>query len=148
MVQNGNAYDEGLDNDFRKPIKAYWADPKSKEKRDALRGLLTYDATKWQYTDGVRDPELVSPDGAAHDQKPRWNTMTETAANTRTASSPARRGRYVRSTGARVSVMRSRWHQRASAAAAGAGAATLAGAARGSVGQTTPLRGVASDGAA
>ena len=68
VVQNGNAYDEGLDNDFWKPIKAYWKEPKSKEKRDALRNLLTYEATKWQYTDGVKNPELVSPDGAAHDQ--------------------------------------------------------------------------------
>ena len=50
VVQNGNAYDEGLDNDFWKPIKAYWEEPTSKEKRDALRGLLTYDATQWQYT--------------------------------------------------------------------------------------------------
>ncbi len=24
VVQNGNAYDEGLDNDFWKPLKAYW----------------------------------------------------------------------------------------------------------------------------
>ena len=68
VVQNGNAYDEGLDNDFWKPIKAYWKEPKSKEKRDALRGFLTYDATKWQYTTGVKNPELVSPDGPAHDQ--------------------------------------------------------------------------------
>jgi len=68
VVQNGNAYDEGLDNDFWKPIKAYWQEPKSKERRDAIRNLLTYDATKWQYTDGVPNPELVSPDGAAHDQ--------------------------------------------------------------------------------
>src|SRR3954451_10023519 len=30
--------------------------------------LVTYDATKWQYTHGVPPPELVSPDGAAHDQ--------------------------------------------------------------------------------
>jgi pimeloyl-ACP methyl ester carboxylesterase len=68
VVQNGNAYDEGLDNEFWGPIKAYWADPKSKEKRDALRGMLTYEATKWQYTHGVKNPELVSPDGAAVDQ--------------------------------------------------------------------------------
>ena len=26
IVQNGNAYDEGLDNEFWKSIKAYWAD--------------------------------------------------------------------------------------------------------------------------
>jgi pimeloyl-ACP methyl ester carboxylesterase len=68
VVQNGNAYGEGLDNDFWKPLKAYWKEPKSKEKRDALRKFLTYEATKWQYTHGVKNPELVSPDGAAHDQ--------------------------------------------------------------------------------
>jgi len=68
VVQNGNAYDEGLDNDFWKPIKAYWQEPNSKEKRDALRVALTYETTKWQYTHGVKNPELVSPDGAAHDQ--------------------------------------------------------------------------------
>ena len=68
VVQNGNAYDEGLDNDFWKPLKAYWKEPTSKERRDALRGFLNYDATRWQYTHGVPNPELVSPDGAAHDQ--------------------------------------------------------------------------------
>jgi pimeloyl-ACP methyl ester carboxylesterase len=68
VVQNGNAYDEGLDNDFWKPLKAYWKEPKNKAKRDALRQFLTYDATRWQYTHGVKDPELISPDGPAHDQ--------------------------------------------------------------------------------
>jgi pimeloyl-ACP methyl ester carboxylesterase len=68
VVQNGNAYDEGLDNDFWTPIKEYWADPSNREKREALRGMLTYEATEWQYTHGVKHPELVSPDGAAHDQ--------------------------------------------------------------------------------
>ncbi len=68
VVQNGNAYDEGLDNDFWKPIKAYWREPNSKQKRDAIRGLVTYEATKWQYMTGAKNPELVSPDGATHDQ--------------------------------------------------------------------------------
>ncbi len=68
VVQNGNAYDEGLDNDFWKPIKAYWQEPTSKEKRDALREFVKYEATRWQYTHGVKNPELVSPDGPAHDQ--------------------------------------------------------------------------------
>jgi pimeloyl-ACP methyl ester carboxylesterase len=68
VVQNGNAYEEGLDNDFWKPLKAYWKEPNSKQKRDALRGFLTYKATQWQYTEGVSNPELVSPDGPAHDQ--------------------------------------------------------------------------------
>jgi pimeloyl-ACP methyl ester carboxylesterase len=68
VVQNGNAYDEGLDNDFWKPLKEYWKEPTSKAKRDAIRPFLGYDATRWQYTHGVPNPELISPDGPAHDQ--------------------------------------------------------------------------------
>lgn len=68
IVQNGNAYAEGLDNDFWKPLKAYWNEPTSAEKRDALRSALAYQTTQWQYTHGVPNPDLVSPDGAAHDQ--------------------------------------------------------------------------------
>lgn len=68
VVQNGNAYDEGLDNDFWKPIKDYWKNPKDNSKREALRGFLSYDATQWQYTHGVPEVERISPDGPAHDQ--------------------------------------------------------------------------------
>ncbi|NVB84481.1 MAG: alpha/beta hydrolase [Kofleriaceae bacterium] len=68
IVQNGNAYDEGLAEEFWKPLKAYWNDPDSLEKRNALRKLLTYDVTKFQYTAGARDPELVSLDGPTEDQ--------------------------------------------------------------------------------
>ncbi len=68
VVQNGNAYDEGLDNEFWKPIKAYWSEPTSVAKRDALKAFLNYDATKWQYTHGVKNPQRISPDGPAHDQ--------------------------------------------------------------------------------
>jgi len=68
IVQNGNAYDEGLANDFWRPVKAYWKEPESLEKRNALRSVLTYDATRWQYTHGVKRPDRVSPDGPAHDQ--------------------------------------------------------------------------------
>jgi len=67
VVQNGNAYDEGIDNEFWKPIKEYWAHPTS-ENGDALRGLLTLEATKWQYTHGVRNVEAISPDTWGHVQ--------------------------------------------------------------------------------
>lgn len=69
VIQNGNAYDEGLE-EFWDPIKAYWADP-STDNREALRGaLLTMDATKWQWTHGIpeKNLELVSPDNWHHDQ--------------------------------------------------------------------------------
>jgi pimeloyl-ACP methyl ester carboxylesterase len=68
VVQNGNAYDEGLDNAFWEPIKAYWREPASTERRDALRPFFTLEATKWQYTHGVKHPELVSPDAWTTDQ--------------------------------------------------------------------------------
>jgi pimeloyl-ACP methyl ester carboxylesterase len=68
VVQNGNAYDEGIDNDFWKPIKAYWRAPHNKEKREALRPFTKLEATKWQYTHGARDAASISPDNWFHDQ--------------------------------------------------------------------------------
>jgi pimeloyl-ACP methyl ester carboxylesterase len=68
VVQNGNAYVEGLENDFWKPLKAYWQEPSNLEKRNALRAFLNEDATRWQYTHGVPLPEFVSPDGWTTDQ--------------------------------------------------------------------------------
>jgi len=61
ISQNGNAYEEGL-SDGWSPIRAYWKDP-SQANRDALRAFLTPQSTRWQYTHGVPDPTLMSPDG-------------------------------------------------------------------------------------
>lgn len=66
IVQNGNAYEEGL-REFWEPIKAYWKD-RSPENRDKLKYLVTLEATKWQYTNGVRNCEAISPDTWAMDQ--------------------------------------------------------------------------------
>ncbi len=67
IVQNGNAYNEGLDNEFWEPIKKYWKE-KTDANADALRKLLTLEATKWQYTDGFRNIEAISPDNWMIDQ--------------------------------------------------------------------------------
>ena len=54
IVQNGNAYPKGW-RDFWKLIQAYWKD-KTKENAEALRNsLLTIEAIRWQYTNGVRN---------------------------------------------------------------------------------------------
>jgi pimeloyl-ACP methyl ester carboxylesterase len=66
IVQNGNAYDEGL-GEFWAPIKKYWASGSS-EDREALRWLTSLKATRWQYTHGVPDTSLVSPDAWTIDQ--------------------------------------------------------------------------------
>ena len=63
VVQNGNAYDEGL-REFWDPIKAYWAtgSKSSTSERDALRKLVTLEATKWQWVTGVQDESKINPD--------------------------------------------------------------------------------------
>jgi pimeloyl-ACP methyl ester carboxylesterase len=59
--QNGNAYEEGL-SDAWSPMKAYWADP-SPANREAVRMMVKPETTVTQYTSGVPDDALVSPDG-------------------------------------------------------------------------------------
>lgn len=61
ITQNGNAYTEGLSDGWN-PIRAYWKDP-TQANRDAIRTLVQPETTVWQYTQGVPDPSLVSPDG-------------------------------------------------------------------------------------
>ncbi len=65
ISQNGNAYEEGLSEAWN-PIRAYWHDP-SQANREALRGFLAPAATGWQYTHGVTDAAMVSPDGRSLD---------------------------------------------------------------------------------
>jgi pimeloyl-ACP methyl ester carboxylesterase len=61
VTQNGNAYEEGLSAGWN-PIRAYWKEP-TQANRDAIRSLVQPETTVWQYTHGVPDPALVSPDG-------------------------------------------------------------------------------------
>ena len=89
IIQNGNAYDEGIDNNFWEPIQAYWKDRKAVNQGldndwwknvkaaynkpnmtndEALGFLVTLGATKWQYTNGVPDVAAVSPDTWNHVQ--------------------------------------------------------------------------------
>lgn len=83
IIQNGNAYVEGIDNNFWEPIKEYWKDRSAINKgldnewwknvktaykkpnmsnEEALHFLVTLGATQWQYTNGVRNKETISPD--------------------------------------------------------------------------------------
>jgi pimeloyl-ACP methyl ester carboxylesterase len=66
IVQNGNAYKEGL-KDFWKPFRVYWED-RTAMNAEALKGFLNIEATKWQYTHGVRNEKVISPDNWLVDQ--------------------------------------------------------------------------------
>jgi pimeloyl-ACP methyl ester carboxylesterase len=61
ISQNGNAYEEGLSDGWA-PMKTYWADP-SPAHRDGVRSMVKPETTVMQYTSGVPDETLVSPDG-------------------------------------------------------------------------------------
>lgn len=66
IVQNGNAYEEGL-KAFWDPIKAYWRED-TPERRNALAFLVAPETTKFQYVDGVADVTRIDPDNWLHDQ--------------------------------------------------------------------------------
>jgi pimeloyl-ACP methyl ester carboxylesterase len=67
ISQNGNAYEEGLLAAWD-PVRAYWENPTNQNK-EKLRKLLKADFTKYQYIDGTRNPNTISPDGWNMDQK-------------------------------------------------------------------------------
>ena len=62
------SYLEGIAQ-FWDPIQAYWETGAEKE-REAIRWLTSFNATKWQYENGVPDEQLkrISPDVWQHDQ--------------------------------------------------------------------------------
>jgi pimeloyl-ACP methyl ester carboxylesterase len=66
IVQNGNAYEEGL-GDFWKPMKIDWAND-TPENRDALSFLVTLKTTMFQYQDGMEDLSRIDPANWRHDQ--------------------------------------------------------------------------------
>ena len=66
VVQNGNAYQEGIGGAFD-PMKPFWASRNS-ETEKPVRELLKKDMTIFQYTHGVRDADRISPDSYTMDQ--------------------------------------------------------------------------------
>jgi pimeloyl-ACP methyl ester carboxylesterase len=62
IVQNANAYEEGLPDNFWKPARTLWQDP-SQANFDKIREAAMSDqALEWNYTHGVIEPALVYPD--------------------------------------------------------------------------------------
>lgn len=65
VVQNANAYEEGLSEDARDFISLRAEDSGAEEQ---VQQLLTLPATRGQYLGGTTDPELVAPEGWTLDQ--------------------------------------------------------------------------------
>jgi pimeloyl-ACP methyl ester carboxylesterase len=66
IVQNGNAYEEGL-TDLAVPLKVF-GQTRDKKVEDTLRGFMTLEGTKFQYVQGAKDPAKISPDAWTFDQ--------------------------------------------------------------------------------
>ena len=61
VSQNGNAYEAGL-GDAWGPIRKYWSDPSQENREVVRRNILNFEATRWQYTHGVANPDMVAPE--------------------------------------------------------------------------------------
>jgi pimeloyl-ACP methyl ester carboxylesterase len=66
VVQNGNAYVEGISAAFE-PLQPFWAN-RNEETEKAPRTLLTTQTTIFQYTHGAKNPAAISPDSYTFDQ--------------------------------------------------------------------------------
>ncbi len=66
IVQNGNAYANGFVK-ADDPIKTY-GETGDEKIGEALKGVLKLETTKFQYTHGAKNPDLISPDTWTLDQ--------------------------------------------------------------------------------
>jgi pimeloyl-ACP methyl ester carboxylesterase len=66
VVQNGNAYAEGIGAAFD-PMKPFWANRNS-ETEKSVREMLKKETTIFQYTHGVKDISRINPDSYTLDQ--------------------------------------------------------------------------------
>jgi len=67
VVQNANAYIEGVGRPISDVFLPFWADWNDDTER-AARGFLTPETTRFLYTAGARAPGELNPDAWTHDQ--------------------------------------------------------------------------------
>ncbi len=66
ISQNGNAYREGFTS-FWDAAWPFWSN-RTAETEKPIRSLFTPETTRWQYTQGVREKDRISPDAWTFDQ--------------------------------------------------------------------------------
>lgn len=62
LVQNGNAYEEGIAEAGWAPIMKYWKDRTAANEKTIIENVFTLEGIKWQYTHGTRSPDNISPE--------------------------------------------------------------------------------------
>jgi pimeloyl-ACP methyl ester carboxylesterase len=62
IVQNANAYEEGLPDSFWSPVRALWQDPSPSNLQKIRDAGISDQALEWNYTHGAKDISKISPD--------------------------------------------------------------------------------------
>jgi pimeloyl-ACP methyl ester carboxylesterase len=62
VVQNANAYEEGLPESFWTPLRTLWKDPTPENFAKIREAAISDAALEWNYTHGAKDPERINPD--------------------------------------------------------------------------------------
>jgi pimeloyl-ACP methyl ester carboxylesterase len=62
VIQNANAYEEGLPDSFWAPVRDLWQDPSSANYEKIRAAGMAEQALEWNYTHGVKNPEQINPD--------------------------------------------------------------------------------------
>lgn len=62
IVQNANAYEEGLPEEFWKPARTLWTNPSPENFKTIRDAAMSDEALQWNYTHGVKELDRISPD--------------------------------------------------------------------------------------
>ena len=62
VVQNANAYEEGLPDSFWRLPRQLWADPSPANRAAVRDAAMSDEALEWNYTHGTADSSAISPD--------------------------------------------------------------------------------------
>ena len=62
IVQNANAYEQGLPDSFWAPARTLWKDPSPANFAKIREAAISDSALEWNYTHGVKEPTRVNPD--------------------------------------------------------------------------------------
>lgn len=63
ITQNGNVYEEGLNEAAWGPIMKLWKDGRDPELEATIaKNVFSFEGLRWQYTHGTRNPDAILPD--------------------------------------------------------------------------------------
>lgn len=63
IIQNGNAYEEGVDPETWAPVTKLWKEGRSAEHdKTIIKNVYSLEGLRWQYTHGTRNPDGILPD--------------------------------------------------------------------------------------